>query len=34
MVVMTVDQTIPPQAFEDILAAIGAAWGRTVDLEA
>jgi len=33
MVVMTVDQAIPARALEDIVAAIGAAWGRTVDLE-
>jgi D-3-phosphoglycerate dehydrogenase len=34
LVVMTVDQAIPPRAFDEILAAIGAEWGRTVDLEA
>jgi len=34
MVAMTVDQAIPPQVLDDIVSAIGAEWGRTVDLEA
>jgi D-3-phosphoglycerate dehydrogenase / 2-oxoglutarate reductase len=34
MVAMTVDQAIPDRALESIVAAIDAAWGRTVDLEA
>ncbi|MGH8828368.1 MAG: phosphoglycerate dehydrogenase [Jiangellaceae bacterium] len=33
LVAMTVDQAIPPQVLDDIVAAIGAEWGRTVDLE-
>jgi D-3-phosphoglycerate dehydrogenase len=33
LVAMTVDQAIPPQVLDDIVAAIGAEWGRSVDLE-
>ena len=33
LVAMTVDQAIPAQVLDDIVAAIGAEWGRTVDLE-
>jgi D-3-phosphoglycerate dehydrogenase len=29
---MTVDQAVPPQVMEEIVAEIGAEWGRTVDL--
>ncbi|MBD0292067.1 MAG: phosphoglycerate dehydrogenase [Jiangellaceae bacterium] len=32
MVVMTVDQAIPGQVMDEIVAAIGAEWGRVVDL--
>ncbi|TDD66285.1 phosphoglycerate dehydrogenase [Jiangella aurantiaca] len=33
LVAMTVDQAIPGQVLDDIVAAIGAEWGRTVDLD-
>ena len=33
MVAMTVDQAIPARVMDDIVAAIGAQWGRTVDLD-
>jgi D-3-phosphoglycerate dehydrogenase / 2-oxoglutarate reductase len=33
LVAMTVDQAIPVSAMENIVEAIGAEWGRTVDLE-
>ncbi|SDU80180.1 phosphoglycerate dehydrogenase [Jiangella alkaliphila] len=33
LVAMTVDQAVPGQVLDDIVAAIGAEWGRTVDLD-
>ena len=33
LVAMTVDQAVPVQVLDDIVAAIGAEWGRTVDLD-
>ena len=33
MVAMTVDQAIRARVMDDIVAAIGAQWGRTVDLD-
>jgi D-3-phosphoglycerate dehydrogenase len=33
MVAMTVDQAIPQHVMDEIVAAIGARWGRTVDLD-
>jgi D-3-phosphoglycerate dehydrogenase / 2-oxoglutarate reductase len=33
MVAMTVDQAIPADVMDEIVAAIGAEWGRTVDLD-
>jgi D-3-phosphoglycerate dehydrogenase len=33
LVAMTVDQAIPQRALEEIVEAIGAEWGRTVDLD-
>jgi D-3-phosphoglycerate dehydrogenase / 2-oxoglutarate reductase len=33
LVVMTVDQAIPGMVLENIIEAIGAEWGRTVDLD-
>ncbi|WP_106536394.1 phosphoglycerate dehydrogenase [Haloactinopolyspora alba] len=33
LVAMTVDQALPGQVLDDVVAAIGAEWGRTVDLE-
>jgi D-3-phosphoglycerate dehydrogenase len=32
LVAMTVDQAVPPQVMDEIVAEIGAEWGRTVDL--
>lgn len=33
LVGMTVDQAISPEVMDEVIAAIGAEWGRTVDLE-
>ncbi|WP_026875430.1 phosphoglycerate dehydrogenase [Jiangella gansuensis] len=33
LVAMTVDQAIPSQVLDDIVAAVGAEWGRSVDLD-
>ncbi|WP_298324756.1 phosphoglycerate dehydrogenase [Haloactinopolyspora sp.] len=33
LVAMTIDQALPVQVLDDIVAAIGAEWGRTVDLD-
>jgi D-3-phosphoglycerate dehydrogenase len=33
LVAMTVDQAIPPHALDEIVDAIGAEWGRTIDLD-